>query len=56
MAFPPNYRQERSNRERSKQRKAQEKQAKRDEKTSQRQDGVAGDLADQPQDNEQKDI
>lgn len=36
MAFPPNYRQERSNRERAKQRKAQEKQARRDEKSVQR--------------------
>ena len=33
MAFPPNYRQERSNRERAKQRKAQEKLAKREEKS-----------------------
>lgn len=33
VAFPPNYRQERSNRERAKQRKAQEKLAKREEKT-----------------------
>ncbi len=37
MAFPPNYRQERSNRERAKQRKVQEKQAKREEKAAQRQ-------------------
>ena len=36
MAFPPNYRQERSNRERTKQKKALEKQARRDEKSSQR--------------------
>ncbi len=34
MAFPPNYRQERSNRERAKQRKALEKQAKREEKSA----------------------
>lgn len=33
MAFPPNYRQERSNRERAKQAKALEKQARRDEKS-----------------------
>jgi hypothetical protein len=33
MAFPPNYRQERSNRERAKQRKALEKQQKRMEKS-----------------------
>jgi hypothetical protein len=33
VAFPPNYRQERSNRERTKQRKAQEKLAKREEKS-----------------------
>jgi hypothetical protein len=36
MAFPPNYRQERSNRDKAKQRKAQEKQEKRDEKNAQR--------------------
>ena len=36
MAFPPNYRQERSNRERAKQRKAQEKLAKREEKSMNR--------------------
>ncbi len=36
MAFPPNYRQERSNRDRSKQRKAEEKLNKRMEKSSQR--------------------
>ncbi len=40
MAFPPNYRQERSNRERAKQRKALEKQQKRAEKSGQRQDGL----------------
>jgi hypothetical protein len=34
MAFPPNYRQERNNRERAKQRKALEKQAKREEKSA----------------------
>jgi hypothetical protein len=38
MAFPPNYRQERSNRERAKQRKALEKQQKRAEKSLQRRD------------------
>ena len=32
MAFPPNYRQERSSRDKAKQQKAMEKQAKRDEK------------------------
>jgi hypothetical protein len=36
VAFPPNYHQERSNRNRSKQQKAQEKQQKREEKSSQR--------------------
>jgi hypothetical protein len=36
VAFPPNYRQERSNRERSKQAKALEKQARRDEKSQTR--------------------
>jgi hypothetical protein len=36
MAFPPNYRQERTNRERAKQRKALEKQQKRDEASGQR--------------------
>jgi hypothetical protein len=38
MAFPPNYRQERSNRERAKQRKALEKQQKRMEKSGSRKD------------------
>jgi hypothetical protein len=42
MAFPPNYRQERNNRERAKQRKALEKQAKREEKSALRK-------ADEPQ-------
>ena len=36
MPFPPNYRQERSNRERAKQRAALDKQARRDEKSSAR--------------------
>ena len=36
MAFPPNYNQERRNREVAKQRKAQEKQAKRQEAAAQR--------------------
>jgi hypothetical protein len=36
MAFPPNYRQERSNRDRAKQRKALEKQQKREEKSAER--------------------
>lgn len=36
MAFPPNYHQERSNRNRSKQQKALEKQQKREEKSAQR--------------------
>jgi hypothetical protein len=36
MAFPPNYRQERSNRDKAKQRKMLEKQEKRDEKNAQR--------------------
>ncbi len=36
MAFPPNYRQERNNRERAKQAKALEKQAKRDERAQNR--------------------
>ena len=36
MAFPPNYNQERRNRENSKNRKALEKQSKRDEKNAQR--------------------
>ncbi len=40
MAFPPNYRQERSNRERAKQRKALEKQSKRDERSAQRKDAA----------------
>ncbi len=40
MAFPPNYRQERSNRERAKQRKALEKQSKRDERAAQRKDAA----------------
>jgi hypothetical protein len=36
VAFPPNYHQERSNRNRSKQQKALEKQQKREEKSAQR--------------------
>lgn len=40
LAFPPNYRQERSNRERAKQRKALEKQSKRDERSAQRRDAA----------------
>ena len=35
MAFPPNYRQERSNRDKAKQRKMLEKQEKRAEKNAQ---------------------
>lgn len=54
MAFPPNYRQERNNRDRAKQQKALEKQAKRDEK---RRSGSTDDDANtqQPQPAEQKD-
>lgn len=36
MAFPPNYNQERSNRDRNKARKLLDKQQKRDEKSAQR--------------------
>ena len=36
MAFPPNYNQERRNRDNAKNRKALEKQSKRDEKSAQR--------------------
>ncbi len=36
MAFPPNYHQERSNRDRAKQRKADEKKARREEQAAQR--------------------
>jgi hypothetical protein len=36
MAFPPNYNQERSNRDKAKQAKAIDKQNKRDEKAAQR--------------------
>lgn len=36
MAFPPNYNQERSNRDRNKARKLLDKQQKRDEKAAQR--------------------
>ncbi len=36
MAFPPNYRQERSNRDKAKHQKALEKQHKREEKNAQR--------------------
>jgi hypothetical protein len=45
VAFPPNYRQERSNRERTKQRKALEKQARRDEKSAARKDEGVNDAA-----------
>lgn len=48
MAFPPNYRQERSNRERAKQRKALDKQSKRDERAAQRKD--ASDMPNPEQD------
>ena len=41
MAFPPNYSQERSNRERNKARKALDKQQKRDDKSSQRKTELA---------------
>ena len=56
MAFPPNYGQERNNREKAKQRKALEKQQQRQEKSSQRKHEPEGqDIpADQP--NEQKDV
>jgi len=43
LAFPPNYRQERSNRARSKERKALEKQQKREEKAARRKAGQESD-------------
>ena len=43
MPFPPNYRQERSNRERAKQRSALDKQARRDEKSATRKSGLPDD-------------
>jgi hypothetical protein len=36
MAFPPNYRQERNNRDKAKQQKAAEKQAERDARAAER--------------------
>jgi hypothetical protein len=36
MAFPPNYRQERSNRDKAKQQKAADKQAERDARAAER--------------------
>jgi hypothetical protein len=54
MAFPPNYRQERSNRDKAKQRKADEKLAKREEKLRERK--VEPDDAAQTQPVENKDV
>jgi hypothetical protein len=51
MAFPPNYRQERSNRERAKQRKALEKQQKRADKSNQRKDETAAEAGVEPPEN-----
>jgi hypothetical protein len=50
VAFPPNYRQERSNRERAKQRKALEKQSRRDERAAQRKDTADAPNPEQDQD------
>ena len=42
MAFKPNYRQERGNRERAKEQKKQEKLRKREESTATRRDATTG--------------
>jgi hypothetical protein len=55
VAFPPNYRQERSNRDRSKQRKAEEKLARRAEKSAARRDAPEDVAPMQPPPDDSKD-
>ncbi len=50
MAFPPNYRQERSNRDKAKQQKAAEKQAEKDARAVERKQQLQQEAMSQPAD------
>jgi hypothetical protein len=48
MAFPPNYRQERNNRDKAKQQKAAEKQAEKDARAAERKQQLQQDATSHP--------
>lgn len=50
MAFPPNYRQERNNRDKAKQQKANEKQAEKDARAAERKQQLQQEALSQPAD------
>jgi hypothetical protein len=52
MAFPPNYRQERNNRDKAKQQKAAEKQAEKDARAAERKQQLQQEAQGQPADKE----